>query len=159
MIRFEAEQTIDRSADDVWAYAAGIVRHPEWMGVIDARVVHGTGTEVGTRAIERLRMGPRIVEVEITVSESIPARRIAWKLAGGGSPMAGDVMLDLEPLGSGRTRATWSGSIGLTGIWRLIEPLMAGEIRDAETAELRRLKVNLEATPPSAAMPSPPAVT
>ena len=147
MIRFKSEQTIARSADDVWAYAADIVRHPEWMGVTAARIVQGNGTEVGARAIERIKMGPRSLEVELAVSESIPARRIAWKVAGGGSPIKGDVTLDLEPLGPGTTRATWSGSIGLTGIRRLIEPLMAGEIRNDEAVELRRLRANLETTP------------
>ena len=33
MIRFETEQTIERPADEVWAYAADVARHPEWMGV------------------------------------------------------------------------------------------------------------------------------
>ncbi|HEV8401513.1 MAG TPA: SRPBCC family protein [Candidatus Limnocylindrales bacterium] len=43
MIRFETEQTIERPADDVWAYAADIRRHPEWMGVTDATIVQRRG--------------------------------------------------------------------------------------------------------------------
>jgi len=143
MIRFETEQTITRSADDVWAYAADILRHPEWMGVTQARIVHGKGTEVGSRAVERIKLGPRSVDVELEVSESIPARRIAWRIAGG-SPLSGDVTLDLESVGPERTRAVWSGSLGLMGIWRLIEPLMAAEVKAGEAAELRRLKEKLE---------------
>lgn len=38
MISFGTEQTIDRPADEVWAYAADILRHPEWMGVTDAAI-------------------------------------------------------------------------------------------------------------------------
>lgn len=146
MIRFETEQTIERPAADIWAYAADIPRHPEWMGVTDARIVHGTGTEVGARAVERMRMGPRTLDVGFEVSGAIPARQIAWRVAGGG-PLVGDVSLDLEPLGPDRTRAVWSGSIELTGLWRLLEPLMAGEVKSGEAAELRRLKANLEAVP------------
>ena len=153
MIRFETEQTIARSAEDVWAYAADIVRHPEWMGVTDARIVRGQGTEVGARAVERMKLGPRSIDVEFEVSGSIPARRIAWRVAGG-SPLAGDITLDLEPLGPDRTRAVWSGWIGLTGIWRLIEPLMAAEVKAGEAAELRRLKENLERAPAIAATAS-----
>ena len=67
MISFATEQTIERSADDVWAYAADIVRHPEWMDVTAARVVDGGGTEVGARALERLKLGPRSVEVAFEV--------------------------------------------------------------------------------------------
>ena len=145
MITFETDQTIDRSADDIWAYASDILRHPEWMGVTDARIVEGTGTEVGARAIERIKMGPRTADVEFTVAESIPARRLRWTVAGR-SPMSGDVTLDLEALAADQTHVVWSGSIGMNGLWRLLEPLMAGEVKSGEAAELRRLKANLETT-------------
>jgi hypothetical protein len=49
MTSFVAEQTIARSAQDVWTYAADIVRHTEWMTVTDAGIVHGDGTQVGAR--------------------------------------------------------------------------------------------------------------
>jgi len=150
VIRFETQQTIGRSADDVWAYAADILRHPEWMGVTAARMVHGTGTQVGDRAIERLKLGPRVVDAELTVSDSVPARRIAWTV-GGDSPMTADVTVDLESLGANETRVVWSGTIGLKGLWRLLEPLMAGEVRDGEAAELRRFKANLETAPSTVA--------
>jgi hypothetical protein len=146
MIKFEAEQTIDRSAHDNWAYAADIIRHPEWMGVIDARIVEGRATEVGARAIERIKLGPRTIDVELTVAESVPAKRVRWVLAGR-SPLTGDVALDLETLGADRTRAVWSGSIGMKGLWRLLEPLLAGDVSAGEAAELRRLKANLESAP------------
>ena len=46
MIRFQTEQTIDRPAQqEIWTYAADITRHPQWMGVIDARLVSGPATE------------------------------------------------------------------------------------------------------------------
>jgi hypothetical protein len=144
MIKFETEQTIARSADDFWTYAADILRHPEWMGVTHARIVQGAGTEVGAHAVERMKLGPRSVDVHLEVSGSIPARRIAWRVAGG-SPLTGDV-LDLEPIGPERTRAVWSGWVALTGLWRLLEPLMAAEVKAGEAAELRRLKENLEMT-------------
>jgi hypothetical protein len=143
MIRFDTEQTIERSAADVWAYATDILRHPEWMGVTDARLLRGNGADVGDAAIEHVKLGPREAEVEVRVSASVPARQIAWTVAGR-SPIAGDVRLDLEALGPERTRAVWSGWLGLTGIWRILEPLMAAEIRSGEAAELLRLKANLE---------------
>jgi uncharacterized protein YndB with AHSA1/START domain len=150
MITFKTEQTIDRSADDVWAYAADILRHPEWMGVTNARLVLGRSTEVGARAIEQMKMGPRKVDVEFTVAEAIPAKRLRWTVAGR-SPLAGEVTLDLEARAAGQTHAVWSGTIGLMGLWRLLEPLMAGEVKEGEAAELRRLKANLEAVPAMAA--------
>ena len=149
MIRFQTEQTIDRPAQDIWTYAADITRHPEWMGVIDARLVSGHATDIGARGVERTKLGPRTFEVGLEVSESIPAQRIAWRMDGR-SPFIGEVTLALESLGPDRTRAVWSGGIGLTGWWRLVEPLIATEVRAGEAAELRRLKERLELAPASA---------
>lgn len=143
MIRFQTEQTIERPANDIWAYAADFRRHPEWMGVTDARIVEGQGNEVGTRALEGVRLGPRKVQVEVVVAASVPGRRIAWTIAGH-SPLAGDVSLDLESVAPDRTRAVYSGAIGLKGVWRLIEPLLAREVKAGEAAELVRLKDNVE---------------
>ena len=84
MIRFRTEQTVERSAADVWAYAADILRHPEWMGVTGARILRGQGTDVGARAMERMKLGPRSIEVEFEVSAAVPAQRIAWRVAGVG---------------------------------------------------------------------------
>jgi hypothetical protein len=58
MTSFVARQTIARSADDVWAYSADIVRHPEWMTVTDARVLAGPGTRAGAHGRVRMRFGP-----------------------------------------------------------------------------------------------------
>jgi uncharacterized membrane protein len=143
MITFQTEQTIERPAQEIWSYAADMGRHPEWMGVIDARLVSGQATDIGARGVERMKLGPRTFEVGLEVSKSIPAQRIAWRMDGG-SPFSGEVTLDLEALGPDRTRAVWSGSIGLTGWWRLIEPLVATEVRTGEAGELRRLKETLE---------------
>lgn len=146
MIRFASEQVIERSTDEVWRYAADIGRHPEWMGVTDARVTHGEGTELGSRGIEWLKRGPRSLAVDVEVTASDPGRRIAWTFGGRG-PLHGSVALDLEEIASNRTRAVWSGSLGLSGLLRLIEPLMAAELRSGEAGELQRLKENLEAAP------------
>lgn len=154
MIRFQTEQTIDRPAHEIWSYAADISRHPEWMGVIDARLVSGQATDIGACGVERMKLGPRTFEVGVEVSKSIPAQRIAWRMDGG-SPFSGEVTLDLEALGPDRTRVVWSGAIGLTGWWRLIEPLVATEVRTGEAGELRRLKETLEMAPVTASTEEP----
>ena len=97
MIPFRSEQTIDRSAMDVWAYAADIVRHPTWMSVIDARIVQGRSTEVGARAHEDVKIGPRRQTVEFEVAEADPGRRLAYRVLAG--PMRGEVAMDLEAIG------------------------------------------------------------
>jgi uncharacterized membrane protein len=151
MIRFASEQTIDRSADEIWAFASDITRHPEWMGVMDAVVVSGRSQEVGAIGRETVRMGPRRFVAEFVVSESSPGRVIAWRV-GGRTPIVGEARLELDAAGPNSTRVRWSGGFSMTGLWRLLEPLMAGEIRAGEAAELVRLKTALEAPATAPAM-------
>lgn len=146
MIRFETEQTIERSAEEVWAYAADIVRHPEWMAVTDARLLEGNGTEVGARARERLVMGPFRWDVDLVVSEAVPGRRIVWRSVGG-APFNGDVALDLAPIGRNFTRATYRAAIQMHGVWRLLSPLVAMEGKAGQARELRLLKEHMETAP------------
>ena len=145
MSTFEAEQTIDRSADDVWAYAADIRRHPEWMTVTDARVLKGTGTRAGARGRERMRFGPFGWDVEFEVADATPGRRVVWK-AVGGVPFDLAVSLELEPDGPTSTMARYAAEIRLRGLWRLLGPLVVMEGKAGPERELKRLKARLEST-------------
>lgn len=143
MIQAKAELTIDRPAEEVWAYAAEIRRHPEWMTVMSAELLEGTGLRVGDRGRERMRLGPWTTNAEFTVVAAEPGRRISWR-PGPGSPFTGDLTLELEPLGPSSTRATYGGSFSMRGWLRLLEPLLAGEARSGQAAELRKLKQAVE---------------
>jgi uncharacterized membrane protein len=146
MSRFVSEQTIARSAEDVWAYAADIVRHPEWMAVTAARVVEGDGTRTGARGRERMRFGPFEWDVEVEVAEAIPGRRIVWK-AVSGAPFDLEVALDLDALSPASTRATYAADVRLHGLWRLLSPLVAMEAKSGPARELQQLKAQVEAAP------------
>jgi uncharacterized membrane protein len=146
MIRFETQQTIARPAQDVWTYAADILRHPEWMAVTDARVVRGQGTQAGARGRARSRFGPFEWDVEFEVAEAEPGRRIVWR-AVGGAPFQLEVALDLEPFGPASTRATYRAAIQLHGLWRLLTPFVAIEGRAGPARELQSLKERVEAGP------------
>jgi uncharacterized membrane protein len=139
-----SQQTIARSAQDVWAYAADIVRHAEWMTVTDARTVSGDGTRTGARGRERMRFGPFGWDVEFEVIDATPGRRIAWRSVGG-APFDLHVTLDLEPLGPSSTKATYAAEVRLRGLWRLLSPMVALEASAGPARELQRLKAQLEA--------------
>lgn len=143
MTSFVAQQTIARSADDVWAYASDIVRHAEWMTVTDARIVHGDGTQVGAHGRERMRFGPFGWDIEFQVAEATPGRRIVWRSVAG-APFNLVVSLELEPVGPTSTKATYGADIQLHGLWRLIGPIVAMEGKAGPERELRRLKAQVE---------------
>ncbi len=144
MIRSTTEQTIARSAEDIWTYAADTLRHPEWMSVTDARIVRGHGGEVGARGREHLAFGPFRWDAEFEVVEAVPGRRIVWR-AVAGVPFQADLALDLVSLGPTSTRATYRLAFQMRGLWRLLTPLVAMDSKAGPARELRRLKENIEA--------------
>src|SRR6266851_8509203 len=79
MIEVRAQLTIHQPADRVWSFAAEIARHPDWMSVTSAESLQGTGTQVGDRGRERMRLGPWASYAELTVVAADPGRRIAWR--------------------------------------------------------------------------------
>lgn len=143
MTSFASQETIARSSEDVWVYAADVIRHPEWMAVTDARVLEGDGTQAGARGRERLRFGPFEWDVEFEVAEANPGRLIVWRSVTG-APFDLEVKLDLEPTGPASTHATYSASIQMHGLWRALTPLVAAEGRAGQTRELQRLKEQME---------------
>lgn len=153
MIRSKTEQVIECPAADVWAYAADIVRHPEWMGVTDARILRGTGADAGSRGRERLALGPFKWDVEFEVAEAVADRRIVWRSVAG-APFDIESPWTLQPTGPTTTRATYRAAIGLHGLWRLLSPLLAAEGKAGPERELRRLKQNLERSVAPAAVTS-----
>ena len=138
MTRFVTEQTIARSADEVWAYAADIARHPEWMAVTDARVL--TGRERPERAggsgcgsarssgTSSSRSRTRRPDVGSSGRRSLARRSIS------------SVALDLEPVDLASTKATYGADIRLHGLWRLLGPMVAMEAKAGPERELKRLK-------------------
>jgi uncharacterized protein YndB with AHSA1/START domain len=149
VITYRFEETIGRSAVDVWSLAADITRHPEWMGVTEATILSGSGTSVGARGREVVRFGPFRWDMEFEVIDAAPGRRIAWRATGGG-PFTGDLALELEPVNAHETRATYRGEVHLKGLWRLLAPIISKEIREGEARELQRLKALLEEPAPAA---------
>jgi hypothetical protein len=70
------------------------------MNVMSAEIRSGSSTQVGSRAVERVRMGPRHFDVELEVAQVEPARRVAWRIVGDG-PLTGEVALELAPTADG----------------------------------------------------------
>jgi hypothetical protein len=99
---------------------------------------------VGSRYRYSIRKGPMAVEVVSRVASLEPGRRVEYVTEPGGS-LDWNASLTFEALDASRTRVTSAGEIGLRGLRRLLEPLMAGEVRSGEAAELVNLKKVLEA--------------
>ena len=145
MSTFEAEAEINRSAEDVWTYAADILRHPEWMSVDTAEVLAGDATRTGARGRERALLGPLRLDVELEVAEAEAGRRLLWRAVD--PRFDWEVGLELQPSGPTSVRARYFGAIRLHGRWRLLAPLVAMEGPAGIKRELAQLKARVEAAP------------
>ena len=143
-MKFEAAETIGRPAAEVWAYAADIPRHTEWMTVSEALLTSGDGERAGARGRETMTLGPMRITADLEVAEAEPGRRLRWRTLPS-APFDLDVVLDLAPDGAGATRASYRSTVHLRGLWRLAAPLIAMEGREGVKRELRRLKERMEA--------------
>ncbi len=147
MITFSSQQTIDRPPARVRAFFADTGRYHEWMPVTDVRVLSGAPNETGARMAMTMP-GPagRRYPMEFEVTEATP-ERFVWRVVRGG-PLRGHYRAELEPLDGGhRTRVTYAGELQLTGLWRLLTPLVAREVASGEAQELKRVKELVEAEP------------
>ena len=142
MIRFTYEETIAASPQAVFAVMADVSRFSEWLDM-DGRPATSGSNEVGSRFDSTGRMGP------LRVSGSGEITRYEQDLAFGFrmvDPKAFEfgVELELEPVDGG-TRLRGSGSMTTHRLWRLLEPLLRGELGKGEAREARRLKGIVEA--------------
>jgi uncharacterized membrane protein len=143
MIRYRSEATIARSAHEIWAYAADIFEHPNWMAITNPRILSGSSTQAGSRGREVLSFGPLRFDVEFEVSAADPGRRIAWRPVAG-APFDGELTLELNQVTDSETRASYFGWFQVKGLWRLLGPLLALEAGRGPAGELRRLKQVME---------------
>jgi uncharacterized protein YndB with AHSA1/START domain len=152
MTTYEAHTEIARSAEEVWSYAADILRHTEWMSVADAHLLAGDGTQVGARGRERLLLGPFKWDVEFEVVEAEVGHRLLWRSRDARFDM--EVGLELKPSGPTSVRARYYGAAQMHGRWRLLSPLVAMEGSAGVQRELAQLKARVEAAPAAVAATS-----
>ncbi|MFE0578659.1 MULTISPECIES: SRPBCC family protein [unclassified Streptomyces] len=113
---------IDRSPEEVFAYASDASHLPEWQ----KSAVSARGTEhpaVGAIISVRRRIGRREFPMTMELTEYDPPR--SWHLHGIDGPVRGDVRGTVEPLGDGtRSRLTLSLDFEGHGIGRVLVPLV-----------------------------------
>jgi len=144
MIRIAASETIEKPVEEVFAYLLDFESTPKWQsGVVTSKLATPGPLRKGSKFDEVVKLGPWRMATTCEITEVEGSRRIAFRITGS-SPVeyGGEFLLEHHERG---TRLTMSGSMVFKGLWRLLEPMMAGEIKKEMAAELRRLKSQLEA--------------
>jgi len=144
MIRFQANTEIDRPVEQVFAYLIDFENAPKWQsGVVTSKLATPGPLRKGSKFDEVVKLGPWRMPATCEITEVEGSRRAAFRTTSRGPvEYGGEFLLEHQGLG---TKVTVSGTMFLKGLWRLLEPVMAGEIKKETARELQRLKSELEA--------------
>jgi uncharacterized membrane protein len=143
VIRVETNTTIDRPIEDVAHYVADIERMTEWTDMTVSRRLTNGPVRAGSRAYAQVAMGPVKLGWTYEISMVDPAGGFSFKTVSR-SALGMDGHIHLTPLAPDRTRVDYLVEVHTRGLLRLLEPLFRGEIARGETAEVGRLKAQLE---------------
>jgi len=144
MISYQSDVVIERPLDQVSTFALDPDSHTRWMGdVVGVKRLSAGELAVGSRFQYAIRKGPMSFDPIFRVTAFEPGRRIEYQSEAGG-PLTWTASLVFEAVDERRTRVSSTGRIGFAGLRRLLEPLMAAEVRAGEAAELVALKKVVE---------------
>jgi hypothetical protein len=137
MITYEVSETINAEPRAIFRYLSNVDLYSKWMALDSAEVVTPEIQGQGRRWRAVTGEGPFLMED----SEFEEARVVGYRTIEGPFDWTGGFRL--QPL-EGATRITSYGQIELSGLRRLMAPMIARAIRKSETAELTTLKQLVE---------------
>jgi len=143
-----ASTEVERSADEVFAYATDPARFSEWQkGVVDGHLDDSVGDgppKPGSRCLTTRRIGGSNREVTSELSHIDPPR--SWGVRGVDGPIRAAVDVVVEPVTDSRARLTISVDFVGHGIGKLTVPLFVRpEARREMPDNLAALKERMEA--------------
>ncbi len=144
MITYHSKVTINRPVEQVFRVAADLTRYSEWMDVSTSRLLTEGEARLGARGEVTMTKGPMKKPLAYEITEWTPNQKYAFRTLPGG-PISWEGSFAFEAAGDSSTHVTGTGKVQLGGLLRLLEFLMAGEVRSNEQAELERLKKVVEA--------------
>ena len=139
MIEYKSEVIVDRPVEQVYRLASDVVRFDDWTDMSGTHLVSGGDLQVGSQVETSIKMGPVKQAMVFQVRDLEENRRLAWKTISKG-PVEWDAVYTFEPQGASSTRMVSWGQIKFRGAMKLMEALMAGEVRSGEARELIRFK-------------------
>jgi len=143
MINYQSDVIVNRPVEQVYRLATDVTRYDDWTPMTGTHLVSGSNIRVGGQMETTIKMGPMKQTMVFEATELEENRRLAFKTVSKGA-LEWDGEYTFEPQGPSSTRMVSSGQIRLNGLLKLLEPLMAGEIRSGEAKELIRFKELIE---------------
>jgi uncharacterized protein YndB with AHSA1/START domain len=147
MINVDASTVIKRPVAEVFAFVANFENQPKWaMNFLEAKQTSVGPIGVGTTFRCVMKVPGQKAVSQLVITEFEPNRKIAFR---------GDQPAQAKPVGSmlfesveGGTKVSSLPRPEMGGIFKLLEPLMAGMIRKSNEKHLQNLKRLLESAAP-----------
>jgi uncharacterized protein YndB with AHSA1/START domain len=141
VILYKSAVTIARPPEVVFAYLVEPKLQATWSDVPMRPLTDGPFGP-GSQLEVTFGMGPLKAKVVLLITTVEPGRRMTWQTSDGKIEWEGEYLL--VPSGDA-TELRQDGRLTFKGLWRLIEPLVGGEIKKGEVKELDKLKAVVEA--------------
>jgi hypothetical protein len=140
MPEVRAARTLPWSADIVWPYLIALEHVPHWEDdVLDVRLTTAGPPAVGSRLSARRVYAGREATLEGTIVALDPGRSATIELRGGPLVLA-SATYSIDPTGPSTSLVTYTGSVQLRGLARLVTPLVPLMGRRQVETNLRRLE-------------------
>ena len=144
MINVQVSTVINRPATEVFAFVANFENHPKWeTDFQEVKRLKSTPDGVGTTYECLLKFPGQTATSKFEITDYVLNQKIAYE---------GEVAGPAKPKGSflfesvnGGTKITSLPRPEFRGLFRLLEPMIAGYIRNNNVAHLNNLKRLLEA--------------
>jgi uncharacterized protein YndB with AHSA1/START domain len=141
VILYKSAVTIARPPEVVFPYLVEPKLQATWSDVPMRPLTDGPFGP-GSQLEVTFGMGPLKAKVVLLITTVEPGRRMTWQTSDGKIEWEGEYLL--VPSGDA-TELRQDGRLTFKGLWRLIEPLVGGEIKKGEVKELDKLKAVVEA--------------
>ena len=144
MIRVSDTVDIGQPIETVFAFLADVQNFPRWQsGVVSSRSMSEGPMRLGTRFTESMRVMGMTFDANCEVSAFEPPHRMAF--VADGRLVRYEVEFTFQPTSAG-TRLSVDGQVAFKGFWRLLSPLMNGEIRKEIKTELANIETALQSS-------------
>ncbi len=143
MIEFQQAIEIDRAPSEVFAFLSDVERAPTWQrNVLTVAKTTAGAVRAGTEFHETVKGPAGRVESTVRVAVHRPDELIALA----GAPGFADFYcaFELAPTVGGGTRLVSRTEFRMHGLWKLLQPIIARQMRREVASELAALKRVLE---------------
>ena len=131
------EEVVERPVSEVWERLTDWENAHRWMPGIEGMTADGE-TAAGTRLLFHARGKER----SSTIVDCDAGRSIVLRSVQGG--VTADYRYEVHDIDGRSTRVTLVADCQVTGLWRLLSPLLRMAIRAADGKQLRLLKAAVE---------------